>query len=148
MSPKTRDRLNLDIRSTPDPQRRNIYTPRSKGKRYGMGICQFWAYLFQLNESLPRKRKMTDEEVKRQILLEFSHRKAVKKLGKVGEKGQVTINHYRQMYNTGRFTSGIKPTSHSRRYGEDGHCVDPRTGKPPESIRRGQRKKVVSARAK
>ncbi len=122
--------LRNTIQATPDSDRRNQYAPRSAGKKYGMGVCQFWAYLFELNESLPKKRKMTDEEIKRQMLLEFPDRKAVLKLGEIGKKGTVTVNHYRQLYNMGRLTSDIPPAVRSVRYSLKGLPVNPRTGKP------------------
>lgn len=120
----------IDIQKTPDVFGRTQYVPRSAGKKSKMGICQFWAYLFELNESLPRKHRMTDEEIKRQVIQEFPDRQAVVKLGPVGQKGEVTVNHYRQKYNVGRFTQGMVPKKLSKRYGLDGKEVNPRTGKP------------------
>lgn len=128
------------VERTPDARRKSQYAPRSAGKKYGMGICQFWAYLFELNELLPKKRKMTDEEIKRQVLAEFSGRKALVKLGNLGEKGRVTVNHYRQMYNMGRLTSNTPPKRRSYRFGLHGLRVDPRTGKDlPKQERKGAR---------
>lgn len=122
--------LRNTIQATQDARARNQYAPRSAGRRYGMGVCQFWAYLFELNESLPKKKKMTDEEIKRQMLLEFPDRPAVLKLGEVGKRGQVTVNHYRQLYNMGRLTSDVVPEVRSIRYSLKGLPVNPRTGKP------------------
>ena len=129
--PSTKNPLrNLKIRNTPDPDPPNNYYPRSEGKKYGLGICQFWVYIFELNERLPKKRKMTDEEIKRQVREEYPNRKSIKKLGPVGGRGTTTVNYHRQLYNGGRYTRGIPPKVISYRYGADGNEVNPRTGKP------------------
>ena len=125
------------IKRTPDAPRRDRYAPKVEGKTSGLGIMLFWATLFELNEKLPKQKKMTDEEIKRQVLEEFPidevrevTRKALSKLGAVGEKGEKTVNYYRGLYNIGRCTKGIVPTVKSYRYGEDGEQVNARTGKP------------------
>ena len=119
----------LGIKKTPDRKPKRTRAPRSKGKKTGMGICDFWSALFAANEALPRTRKMTDEEIKRQVIEEFPDRKSVQRLGKVGERGKVTINEHRLLYNLGRYTRGVKPKQLSRRYNADGNVVDGRTGK-------------------
>jgi hypothetical protein len=119
----------LKIRQTPDAKPCETRTPRTRGKTTNMGICQFWAALFELNEGLPRTRKMTDEEMKRQVLEEFPERESLKRLGAVGEKGELTVNSHRILYNGGRYTQGRVPEKKSVRYGLDGQPVDARTGK-------------------
>lgn len=120
----------IQVKKTPDARRSTNYVPRTQGQNTGMGICEFWVYLFELNEKLPKGRKMTDEEIKRQMWIEFPERKSVHRLGPVGSKGDATVNENRQLYNRGRFTRGVPPTKKSRRYGIDGSQVNPRTGKP------------------
>lgn len=118
------------VQKTPDRSRKMPYYPRTQGRNTGMGICEFWSYLFELNERLPPRRKMTDEEIKRQMIEEFPDRPTVKKLGPVGGKGRDTINQNRQLYNSGRFTRGAPPRVYSYRYTIDGEVADPRTGRP------------------
>ena len=119
----------LDIRRTPDPKVIRDYAPRARGKRLNMGVCQFWAYIFELNESLPKAKRMTDAEIKRQFCEEFPDRTAAQRL----LAGEVTINHHRQLYNLGRYTRGHKPAKPSNRYTVDGVLANPRTGKPETS---------------
>ena len=119
----------LGVRSTPDVKGRKS-TPRTTGKRTGMGICAFWCALFEANEALPKARKMTDEEIKRQMIQEFPSQPAIQKLGPVGQRGTVTVNQYRIMYNTGKLSNGVLPAKPSRRYTDKGELANPRTGKP------------------
>ena len=126
----------LGIRKTADPQVERGYTPATKGVQTGLGICLFWATLFEANEQLVKARRMTDEEIKRQVLEEFPPdqqttrtKKALLKLGAVGEKGSVTVNYHRNCYNKGRYTGGNEPKLQSKRYGPTGDVVNGRTGK-------------------
>jgi hypothetical protein len=91
----------LGIQRTPDETAYHPYTPKILGKRTQLGICKFFALLFILNEKLPRQRKMTDEEIKRQALIEFPNAKSIAKL----RDGQQTVNYHRDMYNRGRYTA-------------------------------------------
>jgi hypothetical protein len=109
-------------------RKRSQYT---YGMRTKLGVCAFWAALFELNEALPKQKKMTDAEIKRQFLEEFPDRPSSRRLGAVGAVGEVTVNHYRQLYNRGRFTGGVPPTVPSCRYDAKGGRVDGRTGKRP-----------------
>jgi len=90
----------LNVEPTPDPRSARPYTPKSKGKRTGMGVCKFWALLFVMNEKLPLHEKMSDNEIKRQVLVEFPNQKSTKRL----KEGKQTVNYHRTLYNTGRYT--------------------------------------------
>lgn len=119
----------LGIKKTPDRKPRTTRTPRTRGVKTGLGICDFWCNLFAANELLPKKRKMTDEEIKRQVIEEFPKRDSVKKLGLVGERGTVTVNEHRLLYNRGRYTRNVVPVVRSVRYNSDGIPVDGKTGR-------------------
>ena len=124
----------LGVRRTPDPIPKRRYCARSEGIRTGLGICQFWATLFEANERLVQRKKMTDAEIKRQVAEEFPGREAVRKL----LDGVTTVNYYRRLYNKGRLTSGRIPKLPSRRYGIDGVRVNGRSGRTltPEELAR------------
>ena len=124
---------NLGIQNTPDPKTRRSYTPATRGKETGMGICAFWSTLFLANEGLPKKKRMTDAEIRRQVLAEFvpedqpaRTKESLRKL----HDGEVTVNYYRGLYNKGRLTNGEVPDRVSKRYGEGGDAVKGKTGKP------------------
>jgi len=124
------------IEKTPDPPSRVDYVPRTKGQTSGLGICMFWSAMFKANGALPKTKKMTDEEIKRKVIGEFPAENQpprtqsfLGKLGEVGQKGTVTVNAQRIMYNNGKLTSGNVPDKVSVRYNEDGEVVNGRTGK-------------------
>lgn len=118
---KPDEQLIIDsIETTPDLASTRAYSPRTRGVRTGKGIQELWIMLFELNERLPAKKKMTDEEIKRQMWIEFPHAKGVHSLGKVGERGKHTVSLYRALYNNGKFTKGKKPKIRSNRYDEKG----------------------------
>ena len=104
----------LGIRNTPDAKPKTVRQARTVGLRSGLGITAFWATLFKANEDLTKKKKMTDEEIKRHVIAEFPDRIAVRRLGAVGEKGEVTVNYYRILYNRGRLTHAVIPSPLSR----------------------------------
>lgn len=122
----------LGIEATPDKLAHRVYTPMTRGIQSNLGICSFWCTLFLANEGLRKSEKMTDAEIKRQVLKEFPRhqqpsrtRESLRKL----EEGIVTVNYYRSLYNKGRLTRGIVPKHQSRRYGDSGNLVHPKTGK-------------------
>ena len=123
----------LGIQKTPDPQVQRSHTPTTRGKETGMGICAFWSTLFLANEGLPKRRRMTDAEIKRQVLEEFpadsQPNRTKESLRKLAE-GEVTVNYYRGLYNKGRLTNGKVPEKSSKRYGDNGDEVRGKSGKP------------------
>jgi hypothetical protein len=62
------DPSKLQIEKTPDGLRE--YAER-KGAKFGIGVANFIWNLFYQNEILPRFKKMTDNEIRRQIITEF-----------------------------------------------------------------------------
>jgi hypothetical protein len=125
------DTLGLD--PTPDRTTTREYQPTTRGEVTNMGICAFWATLFLANEGLPRTKKMTDAEIKAKVLNEFPAesqpdrtRGSLEKL----ELGIVTVNYYRGLYNKGRLTRETAPDNPSKRYGDSGDIVNPKTGRP------------------
>jgi hypothetical protein len=55
------------------PTTRTVH--KSRGKETGLGICAFFATLFQANELLPLGRKMTDDMIALRVEQEFPSRK-------------------------------------------------------------------------
>lgn len=88
----------ISVQKTDDTNKRNSYYKRV-GKVYGLGVIQFQIQLFEINETLPRMKKMTDEEIRRQIIQEFSHYQDTKVFY---EKTKRVVVETRQRYNRGR----------------------------------------------
>lgn len=115
---------------------------RSQGGRsLNIGICSFFALLFESNESSPKKYKLTNEQIEAEVRKEYPDRKGAffdgKRAGRRDTWGRITVNTYRQKYNKGVFTQGIPPERFSFRYDKRGMRVDSRTGKRlllPEEI--------------
>jgi hypothetical protein len=95
---------------------------KSVGKRTSLGVCTFWAALFERNERVPQEKRMTDAELIRQVAIEFPDRPSTRKL----VQGKQTVNYHRQLYNSGRYTRGIVPKHQSRRYDEQGNVTNRR----------------------
>lgn len=105
---------------------------KSKGTSLGMGVCAYFALLFESNEKLPPKKKMTDEVIAKKMRAEFPDRKSSFFSGKPWKSGfQDTVNQWRQKYNRGNLTRDLIPTICSFRYDEQGQIVDFRSGKYP-----------------
>lgn len=105
-----------EIKRIPDPKRVNRYGRRSRGKTTGMGVNEYICALFELNERLPTKKKMTDEALKQQFMEEFPDRPSTQSL----KDKKISMNYYRLKYNSGRFTKGNPPEIRSHRYDYDG----------------------------
>ncbi|MBW1953230.1 MAG: hypothetical protein JRI66_09135 [Deltaproteobacteria bacterium] len=104
------------------PQEDDVRVPhKTRGLKTGVGIFTFLAMLFDLNEHLPREKKMTDLTIARLLVQEFAHllEKNRSSIRKVAE-GKLKISYYRALYNAGRMTQGRIPNPKSRRYGPDG----------------------------
>lgn len=100
---------------------------KSKGHTTGLGICAFFAYLFKVNEIVPKRKKKTDDQIAAEVEKEFPYRPTAFCFR--GKNKTRTISEYRHRYNTGKFTKGVIPSILSFRYDEDGDKVDMRTGK-------------------
>lgn len=99
-----------------------------------MGVCAYFASLFEANELVGPNRKMTDEMILTKLKAEFPEGKVSKTLAKLNNRSlsSMTVNGiYRYKYNRGTFTRGIPPVSVSFRYDEKGRIVDYRKGKYP-----------------
>lgn len=116
------------------PDRPRAKAAQTKGRLCGMGICQFIATLFEVNETLPKSKKFTDETISQMILREYEGRSVVEKL----RRREVTIGYWRTLFNQGLLIGSVKerkpPQIPSRRYNEDGEWINPRTGKLPDDI--------------
>lgn len=100
---------------------------KSQGLTSGVGICTYFAFLFKFNETLPKKRKLTDEQIALAVEKEFPGRPSAQCFR--GPTKRRTINEYRLKYNAGKFTYNKMPEFYSYRYNSSGDRVDGRTGK-------------------
>lgn len=130
--PKVSD---LRIEKTPDPRRTR--KPITVGKKFKMGIYDFVAHLFKLNEtSLPKSRKMTDSEIIRQIKKEYP--------GLSGYETTKKIRKCRSEFNCGKFPPSAGPPPReliSFCYNEDGEAVNTRYN-PPRPLSKSDMDKV------
>lgn len=100
---------------------------KSKGKTLGLGICGFFAAIFDSNEVVSKRKKLTDEEIMVAVENEFPDRPSAHSFR--GENKTRTINEYRLRYNQGKFSpQGKMPERRSFRYNKDGERVDGRKG--------------------
>tara|TARA_Y100001934_G_scaffold13174_1_gene16096 strand:+ start:213 stop:785 length:573 start_codon:yes stop_codon:yes gene_type:complete len=114
----------LNIKKTKDKPRKAWH--RTCGKKTGVGIMTFWAFIFEGNETLPPEERMTNAEIERQVRAEFPHESTlIRNL----DTGNQSVNYYRHLYNKGRMNDGIPPKKLSFRYNEDGDKVNTRTGR-------------------
>lgn len=100
------------------------------GKRTKMGIQQFLATIFEMNELNPRSKKLTNAAIQKLLLDEFPNRP---NLHRNFDAGKTSINYYRHLYNSGRLTNRM-PANISFRYNEVGIAVEPRHGKRPLTV--------------
>lgn len=90
----------------------------------GLGVCAFFATLFESNELCPVRRRMTDDQILAKAQAEFPGR-----FDDFGTGKKYTVNQYRHMYNGGRFTGTVPPEKPSFRYDSSGRIVDARLGR-------------------
>lgn len=127
-------------------KKKNVLKEGDKGVTLGLGICSFFASIFEMNEMVAKKRKLTDEQIEEVVRKEYPNRKGYFFSGSRPKKkrisyassgtsssnwGKVTVNSYRSKYNKGVFTGKIPPDVPSFRYDYRGEKVDSRTGKRP-----------------
>lgn len=103
---------------------RKLPVHKSCGANTGLGICAFFATIFEANEELPQKKRRSDEAIAAEVELEFPSRKTG-----IGKGKRYSVNVYRGYYNSGKLTGGIPPIVPSFRYSKDGVPVDRRTGR-------------------
>lgn len=102
---------------------------KSKGLTTGLGICAFFANLFETNELSKPARRLTDEQIAIAVEREFPTRKSAKFFR--DPKHYLTVNAYRNYYNQGKFTQGKIPKYVSFRYAKGGIPVEGRLGFRP-----------------
>lgn len=90
----------------------------------GLGVCAFFATLFESNELCPVRRRMTDDQILAKAKAEFPGR-----FDNFGSGKKYSVNQYRHMYNGGRFTGTVPPEQPSFRYDSSGRIVDARLGR-------------------
>jgi len=99
---------------------------KSHGITTGIGITQYFITLFEANEFLPLKQRMTDDSIASKIAREFPDRKSAQDF--MNNKAKKTVNSYRYRYNSGKFTKGVPPSILSLRYNQEGTPVNLKTG--------------------
>lgn len=109
----------IKVEKTSDTKRE--YHSRA-GKEYGLGVNQFIYTLFCLNEDLPRVKKMTDAEIRRQIATEYARYKDTREF--YGKKHDAIVDA-RQRFNRGQLgpDKGHPPRRCSFRYNERGEAI-------------------------
>lgn len=114
----------LNMRKFPDPPRRS--SRKSHGRLTGLGVREYWHFLFELNETLPRKKKMNEEGILFQLEQEFPDRpQATRRI----HSGEIRLGFYRYLYNSGRLCPKKgKPHLRSYRYNEDGLRINGKSG--------------------
>ena len=115
--------VTIKIKRIDDPKQ---YQRMTKGDKWGLGVQEFLAVVFEANEKLSYARKLTDEAILQALVMEYPTRPITKKLLK---RNGETINRYRQHYNRGRLTGKV-PEVLSNRWTIKGEKADGRTGKP------------------
>ena len=99
---------------------------KSTGITSGMGITLFFMSIFEANEMLSPKQRLTDSTIARRVAKEFPHRKSAQDF--IADKPNKTVNSYRYRYNTGKFTRKLPPAIPSFRYNKQGQIVNFKTG--------------------
>jgi hypothetical protein len=114
----------LDFTPIEDPPTKSM--SRSKGRRSSLGVRLFIWNLFQLNENLPKSKKLTNVMLEKNIREEFSNRPSLLTSMDSGRQG---VNWWRLLFNTGQLlnSKGTPPVI-SLRYNHHGDPVDSRTG--------------------
>lgn len=109
---------------------------KSHGRTTGLGVMEYWAFLFALNEGLSKPDKMTDDEIVRQMEKEFPKRKTV--TARI-HQGKIQVGWYRCRYNNGLLTgqNKKKPKQKSYRYNDEGLRIDGQSGR---ALPKGQQK--------
>lgn len=90
---------------------------KSKGVRSRLGWEAYLTSMYESNEILPRYKKLTDDDILRQLEIEFPNRIACRKI----REGKATVNEYRLRYNRGEYSvDGKAPIIQSVRYAKTG----------------------------
>lgn len=100
---------------------------KSKGQSIGIGICTYFAILFQVNEITSKQR--TDEEIAMEVEKEFPNRPTAFCFREPHKTR--SVNEYRHRYNTGKFTNGRIPELYSFRYNSNKERVEASKGQRP-----------------
>lgn len=90
-----------------------------------LGICSYIRILLEVNETLPRHKKMTDDQLTRQVVTEFPNARSTRRL----LSGEVPFGYWRTRYNHNLIGLGSKPARKSRRYTAKGRLANSRTGR-------------------
>lgn len=102
----------IKVRVYPDLEKRIVYntarSPRTaKGRTTQLNREAYFAFLFEINEALPKDRKLTDFQIAKAVVYEFWHVKQAHRLLEKPEKCRYnlprwgTIARWRSRYNRG-----------------------------------------------
>ena len=111
----------------------------TEGKTEGLGVQASWVFIFQKNEKLSIRRKMTDLQIANWMVAEFPGHGS--KFFIDLRKGDLNrVQQARTRFNRGDLTQHQAPDNKSHRYGGDGKCNDPiYSGKKGVSISRSKK---------
>ena len=84
---------------------------RLRGITSNLSLCGYIAFLFEINEYLPKKHKLTDFQLARLFATEFPSSKAMQRILNTFNRGVTeykmdTIGYYRYRYNKGYLLTG------------------------------------------
>jgi hypothetical protein len=121
-----------------------------QGRSTKLGITQFVVMLLQANERLSKAQRMTDETIRSAILAEYPESAGAKRLA----EGKIGVWYWRNLYNIGHFTKGIRPkvgdpdTPKSFRYAFNGEKCSGKgkNGRSASDQRWNAKRKVIRAK--
>lgn len=108
----------------------------TSGKTQNFGVQASWVYVFQRNEKLSVRKKMTDKQIALWMASEFPDHDS--KFFKELRKGDTNrVQQARTRYNRGDLTLHVIPEVQSHRYDDKGKIADPiYSGKKGVSLKR------------
>ena len=141
-------RLNLKkIRPKKTPPLKRQTADKKVGRRHKLNYCSFVFELFRINALAAKKDKMTDGEIRRQILEEFGHLKEYKERFEDEGKSITVISRLRSDYNRGRLVVAEPPPKASEvsfSYDSDGDAVNVKFTNPRKMGLRSTNRSEIS----
>lgn len=96
----------------------------TEGLTQNLGVQASWVYIFQRNEKIASRNKMTDKQISLWMANEFPEHDS--KFFKDLRKGDTNrVQQARTRYNRGDLTLHVVPEIQSHRYNDKGKCSDP-----------------------
>lgn len=138
--PRTRPYKDITITVYPDFVPRLVTTiggSYARGITSGLSIRAYFAFIFEVNEYLPKEHKLTDFQIAKCVVNEYPDRPKMfdileteagrlSRKNKRGRHCRNTVSSYRQLYNKGKLVcanKGIRPGPISFKYNSDGERI-------------------------